>query len=152
MKRHPALHPLSRDHHNVLVHARRLRGLDARIDAATARQRFLAYFAGVLGPHFDEEEALLAPLVQDLALRQRLLDEHADLRRRAGALPDAPAPEQAELGERLRLHVRFEEDVLFPHIEATAPPGLSALQEATLAFRAKVRPASLGGDGEACFL
>lgn len=148
MKRHAALHPLSRDHHNVLVHARRLRGLDARVDADTARRRFLAYFESVLRHHFDEEEALLGPRIADPALRQRLLDEHADLRRRAAALPDG----QAELGEALRLHVRFEEDVLFPALEAgVADAEWSAVAQATDAFRRTRRPASRDGGAEACF-
>lgn len=150
MKRHPALHPLSRDHHDVLVHARRLRGLDARIDPFQARSRFLAYFQSVLGAHFDEEELLLAPRIADAALRQRLFDEHADLRQSVQALTHAAASDTVELGQKVREHVRFEEDLLFPHLEGLAG-GLDALPEATAAFRARVRPASLGG-GESCFL
>lgn len=150
MLRHEALRPLSRDHHNVLVHARRLRGLDARFDAAAVRRRFLAY-APVLLLHFDEEERILAPLVTDEELRRRLLAEHADLRRRIEALPDAGTEGQTGLGEGLRLHVRFEEDLLFPHLEAIHGPRLQSLSDASAAFRARERPASLAGD-EACFL
>jgi hypothetical protein len=151
MKRHPALHPLSRDHHNVLVHARRLRGLDARVDAETARRRFRAYFDAVLAPHFDEEEQVLLPRIADAGLRQRLIAEHADLRRRAAALPAG----QTELGEALRLHVRFEEDVLFPALEAQAEadrvdwPDVTAAADA---FRRERRPAGVDGGAEACFL
>ena len=152
MRRHRALQPLSRDHHNVLVHARRLRGLDARFDAATARQRFLSYW-GVLALHLDEEERVLALRIADPALRQRLLDEHADLRRRAGGLAGATAEEQVELGRRLREHVRFEEDLLFPHLEgALAEDGLLAVAREAEAFRREARPASLPGGAEACFL
>lgn len=151
MKRHEALHPLSRDHHNVLVHARRLRGLDDRFDAATARRRFLSY-APILELHFGEEELTVAPRVGDEALRRRLLDEHADLRRRIGALATASGPEQAELGEALRLHVRFEEDVLFPHLESRlSADDLSDLAKAGAGLRADRRPESATG-GEACFL
>ena len=151
MRRHPALQPLSRDHHNVLVHARRLRGLDARFDAEAAKRRFLAY-APVLLLHFDEEDQLLAPLVADEILRRRLLAEHADLRRSVAALLSATPEEQAALGEALRLHVRFEEDLVFPHVEtALAGPRLQSLAEASEGFRARERPGSLQGD-EACFL
>ncbi|MFA5944616.1 MAG: hemerythrin domain-containing protein [Candidatus Thermoplasmatota archaeon] len=151
MKRHASLHPLSRDHHNVLVHARRLRGLDARFDAATARQRFLSYVP-ILSLHFDEEERILAPRIQDAALRNRLLAEHADLRSRFAALANASAEAQTELGQKLREHVRFEEDVLFPHLE-DLQPGLDwpTVDAEASAFRAATRPASLGG-GESCFL
>ena len=152
MRRHPGLHPLSRDHHDALVHARRLRGLDARVDAQDARRRFLAYFAGVLAHHFDEEEQVLAPRVADAGLRQRLLDEHGDLRRRAEALRDTPEG-QVELGRRLREHVRFEEDVLFPHLEGQlSGADWNTVAEAASAFRRKARPAAADGGAEACFL
>lgn len=153
MKRHEALHPLSRDHHNVLVHARRLRGLDARVDATTARQRFLAYFAGVLDHHFAEEEDVLGPRIADGALRRRLADEHADLRARIGSLAGASLQAQVELGGRLRQHVRFEEDALFPALEATIPAReWQAIKDSCHAVRARVRPTSLAGGEEACFL
>jgi hypothetical protein len=152
MKRHESLQPLSRDHHNVLVHARRLRGLDARFDPETSRRRFLSYFASVLRLHFDEEEAILAPLIGDATLRQRFLDEHADLRRRAESLPAADAQAQVDLGQRLREHVRFEEDVLFPHLETLlGGPALTALAAESHQVRLRDRPGSLQGD-EACFL
>lgn len=151
MKRHEALHPLSRDHHDVLVHARRLRGLDARLDAAAARRRFLSY-APVLLLHFEEEEEALAPRIADTALHQRLLDEHAALRQRIKALPMASGEEQAAVGEALRLHVRFEEDTLFPHLESRLSPGeLSAVAQEGRAFRTSRRPASIAGN-EACFV
>jgi hypothetical protein len=151
MKRHAALHPLSRDHHNVLVHARRLRGLDARHDAASSRRAFLAYVDSVLRHHFAEEDAIVAPLVQDPALRRRLLDEHADLARRANALAKDPEG-QADLGEALRQHVRFEEDELFPHLEGTFDEAAwSALSRGCTEFRQAVRPASADGN-EVCFL
>ena len=145
MRRHPALHPLSRDHHDVLLHARRLRDDDARVDAATAATRFARYLA-VLRLHFAEEDAVLAPRIADPALRRRLLDEHAALLRLA------EAGDPALLGARLRDHVRFEEDVLFPHLEASLPEAAWAdIKAAGLAFRRRQRPASLTGD-EVCFL
>ena len=69
MKRHRALIPLSHDHHEALVAARRLRhGADAPepIAAATA---FLAFFAASAVPHFREEEELLFPRVADAERR-----------------------------------------------------------------------------------
>lgn len=151
MKRHPALHPLSRDHHNVLVHARRLRGLDARFDADTARRHFLSYWP-VLALHFDEEETVLGPRIMDSDMGRRLKAEHDDLRRRAADLPAATPLAQADLGAKLREHVRFEEDVLFPHVEAilTADDWDAIVAEGA-SHRRQHRPASLDG-GESCFL
>ena len=155
MRRHPTLQDLSRDHHDVLVHARRLRGLDARVDAAHARERFLRYADAVLLHHFSEEDAVLAPLAQP-AHRGRLAAEHADLRRRIAWLAEAAADPaldaaQKELGEALRLHVRFEEDVLFADLQDRLDDvALAGLADELGAFRRQVRPQA--GAGESCFL
>jgi iron-sulfur cluster repair protein YtfE (RIC family) len=54
----------------------------------------------------------------------RVLCEHVDLRRRGQDLEASADPDPAalrELGERLESHIRFEERVLFPMIEAALP-------------------------------
>ncbi|MHB1262038.1 MAG: hemerythrin domain-containing protein [Thermoplasmatota archaeon] len=151
MNRHEALRPLSRDHHNVLVHARRLRGLDSRFDAANARSRFLAYWP-VVALHFDEEERVLAPRISDAELVRRLKAEHDDLRRRAADLPAATSEAQIDLGAKLREHVRFEEDVLFPHLEAMlSADDWAAVVAEGVSHRKTNRPTSIDG-GESCFL
>lgn len=62
-----------------------------------------------------------------------VLVEHVDLRRRAMSV-DAQQPthdDLRELGEALAKHIRHEERVLFPLIEATVPePELAALGQA----------------------
>ncbi|MCA1811025.1 MAG: hemerythrin domain-containing protein [Halobacteriales archaeon] len=154
MKRHPALHDLSRDHHTLLLHARRLRGGDPRVDAATARRRFLLYHDAVLAHHLAEEETAVAPFLRDAALRGRLLREHADIRAVAASLAQGDSGVQLELGDLLRRHVRFEEDELF----ATLQRDLAEAEWADLATRAHAhrsgtRPGSIGpGAGEECFL
>jgi hypothetical protein len=65
----------------------------------------------------------------DPAVVQALV-EHVDLRRRAQDLAAGGAPLEAlhELGRRLAAHIRHEENVLFPLVEATlAPAELAAL-------------------------
>jgi hemerythrin-like domain-containing protein len=55
--------------------------------------------------------------------RQRLVDEHAEIRRRAKALGEHPDhTSAAELGELLSAHVSFEERELFPLLEAALTP------------------------------
>ena len=60
MKRHPALAPLSRDHHHALVIARRLRraGPEQAADAAAA---FLEHWEAEERLHFRLEEEVLLP-------------------------------------------------------------------------------------------
>lgn len=60
MKRHPALVPLSRDHHHALVIAQRLRR--ATVETATEVARaFLSHWDAEEKLHFRLEEELLLP-------------------------------------------------------------------------------------------
>lgn len=108
-KRDARLRELSSEHHAALVWARRLRrGLD--------RQPMAERFARELEPHFAIEETILAPALRESgehALVDRLLAEHATLRRLAAA-DDA----HEAFGTALHDHVRFEERELFPRCEA----------------------------------
>jgi hypothetical protein len=57
MKRHPALVPLSHDHHHALVEARRLRRAADSPESAAAAAAFLRFFAYETVRHFCEAEA-----------------------------------------------------------------------------------------------
>jgi hemerythrin-like domain-containing protein len=125
MKRSDALAPLSREHHVALEVALRLRRADTA-DAAAARDGFLEFFASDGEAHFRAEEEILLPaaagaLATDDPDVTRVLEDHAEIRRRAAALAGDADPSVAELvalGELLNGHVRHEERVLFPRIEA----------------------------------
>ena len=134
MKRHPALVPLSHDHHHALVEARRLRrsaDSDGRARRA-ASESFLRFFSRESVRHFRQEEEELFPLLVDRGeeageLVTRALLQHQRLhalvarldRELAGGEPDAELVR--ELGELLDAHVRLEERQLFPLIEQTVP-------------------------------
>ena len=129
MKRSEALRTLSHHHHQGLYAALQLKRAQ-RETVADARQAFVDFFEREGARHFRIEEELLLPAyarhvqVDDPAI-VRVLTEHIDLRRRgqdleAGAEPDPEA--LRDLGERLELHIRFEERVLFPMIEEAMPP------------------------------
>jgi hypothetical protein len=60
MKRHPALVPLSRDHHHALVIARRLRQATEQT-ADDAARAFLAHWHDEERHHFRLEEEVLLP-------------------------------------------------------------------------------------------
>jgi len=128
MKRSEALAPLSRDHHRGLFVALQLKRADAGT-AARAREAFLNFFEREGARHFRAEEEVLLPAYArhgepDQPAVVRVLVEHVDLRRRAQDLAGGGEPditELRELGERLEVHIRHEERVLFPMIEEALP-------------------------------
>ncbi len=90
--------------------------------AAEARQGFLDFFAREGRRHFRIEEELLLPAyarhgdaTEDDVVR--VLTDHVELRRAATDLT-TERDELRRLGERLEAHIRHEERVLFPRIEA----------------------------------
>jgi iron-sulfur cluster repair protein YtfE (RIC family) len=128
MKRSEALAPLSRQHHQGLAVALKLKRADARA-AAEARAAFLEFWESEGREHFRLEEEILLPAYArygeaDHPAVVRVLVEHVDLRRRGqdiAATPEAAPEVLRELGERLERHIRHEERVLFPRIEAALP-------------------------------
>jgi hemerythrin-like domain-containing protein len=133
MKRHPALAPLSRDHHHALVLAQRL-GRAGESDGADAAAAFLEHWIEEERLHFRLEEEVLLPAFAaygdpDHPAVVRTLLDHVRIRRDVERLADGADPELLhELGGRLADHVRLEENELFPLIEQTLPePALEAL-------------------------
>jgi hemerythrin-like domain-containing protein len=135
MKRHPALAPLSRDHHHALVLAQRLRRADEQ-DAADAGAAFLEHWMEEERLHFRLEEEVLLPAYAaygdpDHPAVVRTLLDHVRIRRDVDGLAGGASAELLhEIGARLADHVRHEENELFPLIERTLPePALTALGE-----------------------
>ena len=128
IKRHASMQPFSRDHYAGLVQAQRL--MRAAEDTAAARRDALASFLNAwrreIRSHFDEEERLLIPLIDDAGDVERLLDEHRTLRdfaheaERQVNQHDPSRDWVRELGEMLRDHIRWEERELFGIIEQNA--------------------------------
>jgi hemerythrin-like domain-containing protein len=128
MKRSQALASLSRDHHQALVVAQKLRrATDAT--APQARETFLAYWTGHGRRHFRLEEELLFPAYAGYGDPHdprvlRALGEHVMIRHRADALAASPTAALAtleQLGGELAAHVRLEEREVFPMIERLMP-------------------------------
>ena len=133
MKRHPALVPLSEEHHHELAHAGRLlraagAGPEERLAAASAYVD--AFFTETVG-HFRHEEEILFPLYLRHAgstpVLERILREHMELHGlvralRIEAAAGNIAPETLRtLGDLLHDHVRVEERELFEEIERIVP-------------------------------
>lgn len=119
MKRHPQLQDLSREHHGALKQARAARLAAESHDAsqvAALAQRVARLFADELEPHFRvEEQGILQQMAVagELALVQRTLDEHAEMRRLVSALAIPDAAILLRFADLLAAHVRFEERELF---------------------------------------
>ena len=131
-KRHHALVPISLVHHHALAHARKLISA-AGADAGARRdeaESFLEFYDEDVLLHFHEEEEVLFPHLLGSTGEAppelvRVLVEHVRIHGLVGRLRESLAagdPDAAQLstiGETLRAHVRLEENVVFPLVEAT---------------------------------
>ncbi len=139
-KRLDALLPLSRDHHHALSQARRLKiaaGSAERVTRGRAADDFINFYLGRALHHFREEEELFfPPAIEHEEARPmvaRAVLEHLNIHRLVGLLKRDLVKSQigselmTEISEAMRLHVRFEEDELFPLIEKLVP--LERLEE-----------------------
>jgi iron-sulfur cluster repair protein YtfE (RIC family) len=131
MRRHPALVPLSRDHHDVLQLAEGLRkdGSAALRDLLPAslpeRARYVQLFAvRHLEPHFTIEEQVLFPAARgrDAGLDAVIEDLHREHAEVAALVKELDCGHDIEgtldaLGRTLVRHVRTEEQQLFELIQ-----------------------------------
>jgi iron-sulfur cluster repair protein YtfE (RIC family) len=133
VRRHPALVPLSEEHHHELAHARRLRraaGAEPEQRLAVASAYVDAFFREAV-EHFRREEEILFPLYVRHAgstpVLERILREHMELHglvralRIEAAAGDIPPEALKRLGDLLHDHVRVEERVLFAEIARIVP-------------------------------
>jgi Hemerythrin HHE cation binding domain len=128
MKRDPALVSLSRDHHQALAVARRLRRATLETESE-ARTDALRFWSAAGRAHFRLEEEVLLPAFARHGdahhpFVARALCDHVAIRQRMDALELDRSPPLAslhELGAVLSDHVRFEERELFALIEHALP-------------------------------
>lgn len=132
IKRHDAIAPLSRHHHHVLVMSLKISklGINPSQDEVQAlRDEIKSLWVTGGQEHFREEEEILLPAYARYAsINQQviieMLLEHVEIR----SLIYAIDQEQANLVENIRKlgvmleqHVRKEERIIFPLIEAALP-------------------------------
>jgi mannose-6-phosphate isomerase-like protein (cupin superfamily) len=126
VQRHPALVPLSHDHHHALVRARRLTKAGEAGDLREA-ERFLRFFHAETVRHFREEEEIVFPLLLARAPDTpeplvRALVDHGRMHALAERLGRAADEEtMRDLGALLTDHVRLEERVLFELVQEEVP-------------------------------
>lgn len=128
MKRHEILQPFSRDHNVGLVLARALSNTPQ-----DSIHELIHIWDDEMRDHFEEEEALLGPLAP-AELRSKLVADHEEIRElvERARRNDLAELELRQLGEKLDAHIRWEERVLFPAVEAS--PNLGSISEATQAL------------------
>ena len=140
-KRHASLIQLSRDHHDGLMLALRLRqgkrallrdwSHDLRWQATYVQQ----FYRSHLLPHFEAEEKALFPVMKKYAREsvdtiETLLKQHEEMKTRVeriGTTSEATLEEALKsFGELLERHIRIEEDELFPTFEKSVPTNVAA--------------------------
>lgn len=135
MKRHEALAPLSREHHEALILAQLLKkdapaykGLpqlpkDKAVYAAN-------FYHNNLRKHFLQEEQMLEKVkqyhIQIEEITPEIIYEHQHLTRLFISLDNTAAVEATmdALGKALEAHVRKEERILFPLIQQHCPEAI----------------------------
>ena len=138
MKRHPAFHALSRDHHDGLLLAIRLQQGEQALprlwshDPVWQAAYVVRFFGEQLSEHFRREEEDLFPAAAGKSppefrrLVHQLTEDHAWMRATAAELGTADPSRLKEIlrafGRRLEEHIRTEERKLFPLCERWFTP------------------------------
>ena len=126
LKRRAELHGLSEEHHNALVIALRCRrtadgDLESTADELWPSVR--EFFELQIVPHFDIEERLLMPALEELGEAEmvaRMAVEHAKLRDLA-SMARISREDLSEFASLLERHIRFEEREVFEHTQDRLP-------------------------------
>jgi hemerythrin-like domain-containing protein len=121
IKRSPQLTPLSRDHHEGLLFAWKIRqGIKNETSLETINDYAKWFWSNHLDEHFREEEEILAPHMDGNEMVNRMFQEHRTIKSMIdGGLADADAVEK--LAAMISDHIRFEERELFGFAEKTIP-------------------------------
>ena len=121
MKRSPVLVPLSREHHEALVLARRACDPGRPgADPLDVRDQVLRTWTGYVESHFRQEERILLPALTDAGAAEQAeegLRQHQAIRRLVGELETRGTASLPAWGEAMRAHVQWEERHLFPLAE-----------------------------------
>jgi len=129
MKRHPALHTLSHDHHQGLILAQQLKkgapqykGMPSTLE--DKKEYTLSFYKTELVKHFQDEEEILFPAVKNKnaevdKLIAEIISEHRKMESLVNELEKTEHLENVldDFGWLLEKHIRKEERELFVEIE-----------------------------------
>jgi hemerythrin-like domain-containing protein len=125
IQRSRQLAPLSREHHDGLLFAWKIKqGLEHKAPLEKLREYSLWYWRNHIKPHFFQEEKILLPyLPSGHPMAVRLKEEHDHIRELILGLDDeADKRNLIILGDLITQHIRFEERELFNYLEELLPP------------------------------
>lgn len=114
------LYVFSHEHHHGLIFAVRLRKAH-QADAETLKHYINDFWDNSLDSHFNNEEKLFLNFIDDKELKQRFLKEHKQIRDLQSDIKEADGDivEKAkQFGVLINDHIRFEERILFPWLQA----------------------------------
>lgn len=121
IKRSESLMPLSREHHIGLLFCWKLRqGVKFEVPADRIVSYVLFFFNKFLKDHFAEEEQQVFIYASN-ELAAKAVAEHSDIKSQVQKIESDKAAKAYDdllaLADMVDEHIRFEERVLFPHIE-----------------------------------
>ena len=120
IKRSKQLTPLSKDHHDGLLFAWKIKqGLKNGTDIRLIAEYVQWFWKNHLEEHFREEEQILAPhLPAENDLLMQMLEEHQEIEAMVHINENIPDETLLEgLARAIDDHIRFEERQLFPYVE-----------------------------------
>lgn len=135
LKSHPALIPLSQDHHFGLLLCWKIRtGLERSVEPERISSYVTYFFNDHLSAHFQEEEAYVFSLLHpEDEMRQEAIRQHVRLIKLKEKLQDHPKDlvvTLRQIEQELTAHIRFEERELFAYMQQSlGGEQLSRLQE-----------------------
>lgn len=120
IKRSHQLAPLSREHHDGLLFAWKIKqGLENRTSVELLRKFSMWYWRNHIKPHFYQEEKILIPYMpegHEMAIQ--LKEEHDHIRELILEIDKQPDIQSLKiLCDLLNKHIRFEERELFKYLE-----------------------------------
>jgi hemerythrin-like domain-containing protein len=135
LKRHPALVPLSQDHHfGLLLGWKISQGTQKSVESQRIAAYVLYFFEEHLQKHFQEEEKYVFSLLDSKDdMRKDAMKQHVDLlelKKELERNEENRLPLLEQIGTSLTAHIRFEERELFPYMQQKlAQQELLSLQE-----------------------
>ncbi|MCK0189821.1 hemerythrin domain-containing protein [Arenibacter sp. F20364] len=121
IKRHKAIQPLSRDHHQGLLLSWKIRtGFSKGVSTDRIKTYVDWFYKTHLMSHFKEEEEYLFPILgNDNELVKKAISQHKRLNRLFRSTTELEKSLN-RIEEELEKHIRFEERVLFNEIQKVA--------------------------------